>query len=91
MGHLHYTPQSSAKSKHHIKKKENTTMPKITIDGKEFDTEQLTEEARNQIVSIQFVDRKIQELKAGLAAYQTARNAYAKALTEILNKEQVQN
>jgi len=66
-------------------------MPKITIDGKEFDTEQLTEEARNQIVSIQFVDRKIQELKAGLAAYQTARNAYAKALTEILNKEQVQN
>jgi hypothetical protein len=66
-------------------------MPNITIDGKEYDTEALSEDAKNQIVSIQFVDRKIQELKAGLAAYQTARNAYAKALTELLNKEQKQN
>ena len=62
-------------------------MPTITIDGKEYDSDKLSEQARNQILSLQFVDRKIQELKAGTAAYQTARNAYAKALSEILNKE----
>jgi len=66
-------------------------MPKITIDGKEYDTDELSTEAKNQIGSIQFVDRKIQELSAGIAAYRTARNAYAKALTDLLNKEGVQN
>jgi hypothetical protein len=65
-------------------------MPKITIDGKEYDTDQLSDEARNQLISIQFVDRKVQELNLELAAYQTARNAYAKALSGILNKEAVQ-
>lgn len=66
-------------------------MPKITIDGKEYDTDQLSDEARNQIVSIQFVDRKIQELNLELAAFQTARNAYARALTDMLNTEGTQN
>ena len=62
-------------------------MPTITIDGKEYDSDKLSEQARNQILSLQFVDRKLQELKAGIAAYQTARNAYAKALSEILKKD----
>jgi hypothetical protein len=65
-------------------------MPNITIDGKEYDTDQLSDEAWNQLISIQFVDRKVQELNLELAAYQTARNAYAKALSGILNKEAVQ-
>jgi hypothetical protein len=60
-------------------------MPKLTIDGKEFDTEELTDEAKNQIGSIQFVDRKISELQAEIAAMQTARNAYANALAGMLN------
>jgi len=66
-------------------------MPNITIDGKEYDTDQLSEEARNQLISIQFVDRKIQDLNLEKAAHQTARNAYAKALSDILQKEQAQN
>jgi hypothetical protein len=61
-------------------------MPKITIDGKEYDTDQLSTEAKNQLISIQFTDRKIQELNLELAALQTARNAYAKALTDMLNQ-----
>jgi hypothetical protein len=59
-------------------------MPEITIDGKKYDTDQLSEEARNQLISIQFVDRKLQEVQLEQAAYQTARNAYAKALSDIL-------
>jgi hypothetical protein len=66
-------------------------MPNITIDGKEYDTDQLSDEARNQLISIQFVDRKIQELNLEKAAYQTARNTYAKALSDILQKDQTQS
>ena len=66
-------------------------MPNITIDGKEYDTDKLSEEARNQLISIQFVDRKIQELQLEQAAYQTARNAYAKALSDILQKDQTRS
>ncbi len=59
-------------------------MPMITIDGKQYDTDKLSDEAKNQLGSIQFVDKKIQELKAELAVYQTARNGYGKALSEML-------
>ncbi len=65
-------------------------MPTITIDGKGYDTDQLSDEAKNQLGSIQFVDRKIQELQAEIAALQTARNAYGRVLTEMLNKEETQ-
>jgi hypothetical protein len=66
-------------------------MPEVTIDGKNYDTDQLSDEARNQLISIQYVDRKLQEVQLEQAAYQTARNAYTKALREILQKEQTQN
>jgi hypothetical protein len=34
-------------------------MARITIDGKEFDTEQLPEEGRRKLGAIQFVDRRM--------------------------------
>ena len=61
-------------------------MPKITVDGKEYDTDQIPEKAKQQVISIQFVDRRIQELNAEIAAFQTARNAYGKALGNILKE-----
>jgi hypothetical protein len=63
-------------------------MPNVTIDGKEYDLESLSEEAKNQLTSIQFVDRKIAELQAELAVCQTARNTYAKTLSDMLVKSQ---
>ncbi|WP_045214188.1 DUF6447 family protein [Desulfonatronovibrio magnus] len=62
-------------------------MPTITIDGKEYDSDQLSEEAKQQLGSIQFVDKKIEELKNEIAVYQTARNGYARALSEMLDKQ----
>ncbi|WP_045211046.1 DUF6447 family protein [Desulfonatronovibrio magnus] len=62
-------------------------MPTITIDGKEYDSETLSEEAKQQLDSIQFVDKKIEELKNEIAVYQTARNGYARALSEMLDKQ----
>lgn len=66
-------------------------MPKLTIDGNEYDTDQLSTEAKNQLGSIQFVDKKIQELNMELAVLQTARNAYAKALGDILKQGRSDN
>ena len=62
-------------------------MPTITIDGKQYDTETMSDEAKAQLGSIQFVDRKIAGLQAEIAALQTARNAYGRALSEMLNQQ----
>jgi len=60
---------------------------KATIDGKEYDTEQLSEAAREQLASIQLVDQKLAQLQQEAAILQTARNAYAQALQAELPKE----
>ena len=59
-------------------------MNKITIDGKEYAIEDLHEDAKAQLISLQFVDGELAKLQAQLAAMQTARNAYAVALNELL-------
>lgn len=59
-------------------------MAKVTIDGKEYEIESMSEEAKAQLASLQLTDRKIAELNTDLAIAQTARNAYAKALGELL-------
>jgi hypothetical protein len=61
-----------------------TSMPTIKIDDIEYDLDKLSEEAKAQLVSIQFVDQELARLQAQLAALQTARIAYAKALQEAL-------
>ena len=61
-------------------------MANITIDGKEYDTDTLSENAKAQLVSLKFCDGELQRLQAEAAALQTARMAYARALQEELNK-----
>ena len=55
-------------------------MPKIKIDDQEYDPEQLSQDAQNQLASLQFVDNELARLQAQIAAMQTARMAYASAL-----------
>lgn len=62
-------------------------MAKITIDGKEYDSEKLSDEVKSSITSIRITDLKIENLKQELAIAQTARNAYSKALLLQLNKK----
>lgn len=59
-------------------------MPTITIDNQTFDFDSLSEEAKAQLQSIQFVDQELARLQAQAAALQTARNAYANALKAAL-------
>jgi len=59
-------------------------MATLTIDGTEYDTEQLSEAAKSQVTNIQLVDQKIAQLQQELAIVQTARNAYVQALQAAL-------
>lgn len=63
-------------------------MAKITIDNVEYDSESLTQEALAQLQSIKFVDAEVAKLSARVAAMNTARNAYATALQELLPQAQ---
>ncbi len=60
---------------------------KITIDDKEYDDDQLSDEARAQLVSIRVVDQEIAALEQKMAIAKTARNAYAKALKAELSED----
>ena len=62
-------------------------MTTINIDNVDYDLDKLSDEAKAQLVSLQFCDQELQRLQAQAAAYQTARMAYAKALNEALAPE----
>jgi hypothetical protein len=59
-------------------------MTQITIDNKQYELESLSDDAKAQLASIQFVDSELVRLQAKAAALQTARMAYAKALNDVL-------
>ena len=59
-------------------------MTQIKIDNVDYDTDKLSDEAKAQLVSLQFCDQELARLQAQIAAYQTARMAYAKALQAAL-------
>ena len=55
-------------------------MAKITIDGKEYDTEKLPKEALDLINSIAFVDAETQKLQNQIKIYQAARTFYSNSI-----------
>lgn len=59
-------------------------MPAIKIDNIDYDLDSLSEDAKAQLQSIQFVDQELARLQAQVAAMQTARNAYVNALKAAL-------
>ena len=59
-------------------------MPTIKIDNQDYELDQLSDEAKAQLASMQFCDQELARLQAQAAAYQTARMAYAKALNDAL-------
>ena len=62
-------------------------MAKITIDGKEYETDAMSNEAKAQLMSIQFCEAELQRLQATAASMQTARTAYLMALKTELDKQ----
>jgi hypothetical protein len=64
-------------------------MAHITVDGRIYDLDKLSDPARQQAMNIDVVDQEIRRLQVQLMIYQTARNAYATALQQALSKEQI--
>ncbi|MCK5729383.1 MAG: hypothetical protein KAH08_09185 [Methylococcales bacterium] len=60
------------------------TQAKVSIDNVEYIYDDLSDEAKAQIQSIQFADNEIARLNAQLAIANTAKIAYQNALKEVL-------
>jgi hypothetical protein len=65
---------------------DTTENSKITIDGVEYDMEDLSVEAKNQIGNIMFSDEQILQLKNELAISNTARHGYLIAFKKELSQ-----
>ena len=51
-------------------------MPKITVDDIEYNTEDLSDNGKAQLASLQFLEVQMNKIKSEIAVYQTARNTY---------------
>lgn len=60
-------------------------MSLITIDDSQYDTDNLSESAKAQVLSLQFVQQELARLEAQIAVYRTAEAGYAKALKDELS------
>ncbi|MBM2295077.1 hypothetical protein JQX09_24465 [Sulfitobacter pseudonitzschiae] len=62
-------------------------MAKITIDGTDYETDDMSDDLKRQVQNVAFCDRKLDDLKNEAALVQTARRAYARSLSEALSGE----
>jgi hypothetical protein len=61
-------------------------MPKITVDGIDYNTEDLTDNGKAQLASLQFLEVQMKKLQSEIAVFQTAKAAYIAALKAELEK-----
>ena len=59
-------------------------MPKVSIDGVEYDSETMSAEAKGNLDMLVMTEGRIRQLQAETAMLQTARQAYANALKQLL-------
>jgi len=52
----------------------------LTVDGKNYDPETISDNAKNLIRNVQFADQELNRLRMQVAAIQTARQAYVTSL-----------
>ena len=62
-------------------------MAKIKIDDVEYETDDLSDEAKAQLASLQFNAAHMNRLRNELAIADTARVAYSSALKKVLEKK----
>ena len=61
-------------------------MPKITVDNIDYNTEDLSDNGKAQLASLQFLEAQMNKLKSEIAVYQTARSSYIAALKSELDE-----
>ena len=65
-------------------------MPKITIDKIEYNTEDLTENGKAQLASLQFLEGQMKTIQNEMAVYQTAQRTYVALLKAEIEKSGIQ-
>jgi len=60
-------------------------MPTIKINGNDYDSNTLSQEAKAQLNMLAMADAEVKRLQTQLAIAQTAKNAYAQALAQAVN------
>lgn len=60
-------------------------MPSITIDGKDYDAEKLSEEAKKQLAALQIIDNEIRQLQVKISIANTARSVHGQLLKVALS------
>ena len=61
-------------------------MAKITIDGTEYDTETMSDNAKAQVASLQYLHSHKTQLENEIAVFETAKRAYIAQLKSALAK-----
>ncbi len=61
-------------------------MANSTIDGKDYDEDDLSDDAKRQAISLQWVQNEAQRTQMLLAALETAKIGYSRALKEALGE-----
>ena len=64
---------------------EDINAKKVKIDDAEYNLDELSDNAKAQLASIQFVDKQLQQLQNEWAVCDTARIGYTRALNVSLN------
>ncbi|NPA55148.1 MAG: hypothetical protein GXO40_02155 [Epsilonproteobacteria bacterium] len=59
----------------------------LEFEGKTYDMDKLSKDAKVQLLNIQYVDKKIQDLKAEIATLNAARMFYIEQLKNHLPQE----
>ncbi len=59
-------------------------MPQVQINGKDYDVDSLSDDAKKNLASLQFVQAELKRLEAKVAVFKTSESAYGRALTQLL-------
>ena len=61
-------------------------MPKVTIDGFDYNTEDLSDTGKAELESLQFLESKMSELRNKIQMLNIAKNAYLRELKNELEE-----
>ncbi|HEV8034168.1 hypothetical protein [Yoonia sp.] len=63
-------------------------MPKFNVDGIEYNTEDLSDNGKAQLASLQFLEFQMRKIKDEIAVYNTAKASYIAGLKAELEKSE---
>jgi len=59
-------------------------MSQVQIDGKNYDIDSLSDDAKKNLASLQFVQAELKRLEAKVAVFKTSEAAYSRAINQLL-------